>query len=202
MRQKGEGKEEEGGEWRQEGRRMGKDERGRGRRDSVSKPSGRGPGGAADNRDEATEVMEMIKEMEVMEVMDVMKAGPACQGADFAAMQTGLFQPNSLSPQMELFSSRRSHTVERSGDVGPSHLGPQPLKSWWDHEVLSVQPQKRRDLHLSLSLLLTSETCRDEALRAPQQQAESPTIMSQHSMPCSRKFHPHSAGSPSLGLFK
>lgn len=33
MRQKGEGKEEEGGEWRQEGRRMGKDERGRGRRE-------------------------------------------------------------------------------------------------------------------------------------------------------------------------
>lgn len=31
----------------------------------------------------------MIKGMEVMDVMDVMKAGPACQGADFAAMQTG-----------------------------------------------------------------------------------------------------------------
>lgn len=54
---------------------MGKDERGQGRRDSVSKPSGGGLGGAADNSDEAMEVMEMIKGMEVMEV--VMKEGRA-----------------------------------------------------------------------------------------------------------------------------
>lgn len=62
---------------------MGKDERGGGRRDSVAKPSGRGPGATVDNSDEAMEVMEMIKGMEVMKVMKAMKAGPVCCDADW-----------------------------------------------------------------------------------------------------------------------